>query len=133
MKRCDGNANNGFIKWPNATPGIHNSGEGGMSVYALFPETIRPGAIEDEFYHCFPGMGIKANVHESPVSDLNEVQDRHLLAALCLGTSGGSWTKEDGEFWEAGWDDLQDAAVKILNELELVYGVEAVLVTVVDA
>lgn len=127
MKRHDGNANNGFVKWPNVTPGIHNSGEGGMSVYALFPERT-----EDEFYHCFPGMGIKANVHESPVSDLNEVQDRHLLGALCLGTSGGSWTKENGDFWQVDWEDIQDAGVKILNELELVYGVEAVLITVVD-
>jgi len=132
VKRFDPSANNGFVKWPANLPGFHSTGEGGMSVYALFPEKIKPGEVEDEFYNCFPGFGIKANIHESPLTDLNEVQDRYLLAAVCLGTSGGSWADEHGIMWTADWEDLQDAGVKILNELELVYGVEATLVTVLD-
>lgn len=136
MKRFDGNANNGFVNWPNANPAIHNSCEGGMSVYALWPESreerAAPGWNEEGFYNCFSGFRIKASVSESPVSDVSEVRDRPMYAAICLGTSGGSWVKEDGEFWEASAVDLTDGGLELVAALNVLYGTDAKLVTVVD-
>lgn len=129
--RFNADDSNGWIKWPKA-PGYHNTHEGGMSVYAIWPNSNENG-YGDRFYQCFPGLGIKASIHESPVSDISEVRELHLLAVLCLGTSGGSWFNGDGEhYWHATLADITEEGSLVLNSLEKLYGRQPVLVTILD-
>jgi hypothetical protein len=138
MDRRNGAANTGCVRWPTH---LRNSGEGGMSVYALWPEGFsRAGDHnwEDPFYRCFSGLRIKASVCESPISNLGDAEDAALYGALCLGTSGGSWEWPDAGqdewpgHWEAALSDLTDDGLAIVTALNALYGREAVLVTMLD-
>lgn len=56
-----------------------------------------------------------------------------VLAAVCLGSSGGSWWNEDmGEYWRCTPETLTDEGRALLNSLAKLYGAEPSLITYLD-
>ena len=55
-----------------------------------------------------------------------------LLAAVCLGTSGGSWTMHDHTYWRCTPDDLTVDGATLVTILESMYRRPVSLVTVTD-
>lgn len=54
---------------------------------------------------------------------------------ICLGTSGGSWWRENengGDCWRATRDDLTDPGRALLDGLADLHGHEPVIVTFLD-
>lgn len=71
MARGNGQRHTGCIRWPTD---LHNTGEGGMSVYAVVPETPCDGwAGMDSFITCSPGMSIQAVACETCVDRATDV------------------------------------------------------------
>jgi len=151
MKRRDATAQTGYVKWP-----IHlkNTNEGGMFVYAVIPY------VED-FEMCagVPSVCLlmsESLVEEDPeAGDLSEVGwplqnewfpraemdgcgcDQFLsvplLAAVCLGSSGGSFfDDEHNQHWFCKMGDLTWEGINLVTRLENLYGTSAKLLTWLD-
>lgn len=57
----------------------------------------------------------------------------HLLAAVCLGSSGGSfWNDEKGCYWRCTKDDLTNEGKVLLDILEKTYGRQPYILTFLD-
>lgn len=136
MRRRDPEANVGCVNWPIET--CENTGEGGMWVYVFVLAEDR----EDEFVHCCgPATTISLPMPDVVTSDPGRVYEgapsdpgdetshawcnagRPVLAAACLGTSGGSWYDERfGRYWACAREDLTEAGRTLMDGLSALYG-----------
>ena len=151
MKRRDATAQTGYVKWP-----IHltNSCEGGMFVYAVVPYIKDFGMCAGVPSACL--MMEESLVEEDPeAGDLSEVgwplqnewfphadmdgwgcgqfDSIPLLAAVCLGSSGGSFFDDErNQYWFCKMEDLTQEGVNLVARLENLYGTSAKLLTWLD-
>ena len=165
----DPGANSGCINWPTH---LRDSGEGGMWVHALvLAGKDRSARHGDTFVNCCEVEGTialpQANVCSSDNRGLYmapEVEYGHddydmqvmtsgptVLAALCLGTSGGSWSylgdevrgeygeyeadmrrRGDDVYWQCREEDLTPDGVALVESLRKLYGRDVELVTYLD-
>jgi len=143
MRRRDPQANTGCINWPTNT--CQNTGEGGMWAYAIVAPTED---WEDNFVHCYgPTTTINLPMPDVVTNDSGEIYEnlpepddtyphawchvgKPVLAAICLGTSGGSWHDErTGDYWACTQDDLTDAGRALIDGLSALYGNVTVHIT----
>ena len=137
MSRRNPASNTGYVNWPIY---LKNTGEGGMFIYAVVPaqksfqrccgvasccllmgEVLVEECAEKEF---FPHLSLEDYRFENFLSV-------PLLAAVCLGSSGGSfWDGE--EYWCCTTSDLTDAGFRLVMMLGELYGVEPELLTFLD-
>lgn len=151
MPRFDPNSHSGFIAWPKH---LKNTGEGGMFVYAVVPPT--EAFSDDKFIHCsgvdsvyleYPGRLLEEDSENRVLErawfpDITlsyEYQNRltiPLLAAVCLGSTGGAWYDEaaggSGRYWICTLDDLTVRGISLMANLRDLYGREAQLLTFLD-
>jgi len=130
-RRRDPTANTGCVRWPVDQPGVIDTGEGGMSVYAFW--TQAPDFDREDFVVCCEGFELRAELRDTPISPDPQRFERNLLGALLLGTSGGSWFDHAADrTWQAATGDLTEAGQIAVATLSRIYGREATLFTALD-
>jgi len=135
-------ASHGLVRFPVDDEDWKNSGEGGMSVFAVW-KTV-PDAV-CAFDVAFFGIGnlvsewATREEHENGwnADTMESVcGHRHYItvaSAVYLGSSGGSWWNDrEGRYWEASRDDLTVKGLELLKTLEALHGDRALLLTVLD-
>ena len=135
MSRRNPASNTGYINWPIY---LKNTGEGGMFVYAVVP-ALESFQMCCGVASCCLVMGevlVEEEKEFFPHASLEEFRFENflsvpLLAAVCLGSSGGSfWDGE--EYWHCTMSDLTDAGSQLVGMLRELYGVEPELLTFLD-
>lgn len=143
--RHDPNSNAGCINWPDNTTN-EDTGEGGMWVYAY----VLASDAEDHVQCCGPSSTLALPMPDVVVADPGNVypdncwsanrSDPHancyagypIVAAILLGSTGGSWHNDSGYFACTN-ADLTDAGRDLLDKLGQLYGGAPVhLVTYLD-
>ena len=143
-RRRDGSASSGWVRWPTH---LTSTGEGGMFVYAIVPSLDR----DDPFEVCCgvasaelrrrevlvpePGQGNNPERRWWPRGRGGSSVD--LLAAVCLGSTGGSWYTGDlallnGRMWTATYADLTEEGQALVRALMDLYGRPVHLLTFLD-
>lgn len=144
MNRRNPEANSGCINWPQY---LTNTGEGGMFVHLVFEVADN---LNDSFVNCCGPhsihviraeefMGNEEN-ENSFFPNTEEKADNYLrylsvplLAAICLGSSGGSWyNNETDEYWQCSEKDLTDEGKEFVRMLEKLYNRKGKFVTFLD-
>lgn len=164
MKRRDGTANTGYIDWPTH---LTNSGEGGSFVYLVviehefdndeFVQCISQGAYlfdcdlvdpDTTAHEWDPAVqGQKFTLERKlfpnsfdsalPSTDTNKWLSVPFLAAVCLGTSGGSWyvaseTERFVRTWHCEYNDLTEKGKLLFDSLKDLYNRDPMLLTFID-
>jgi len=147
--RYDRTANAGFVRWP--TTFDSDGGGGGVYVSAVV------AAEPEGFATCVAGYPrLPLDILIDPGKDAGEVgadgkqhwplaekwfpsmqgdlepMSKDLLAAVLLGTSGGSWMNADGSHWSCSRADLDEAGEALVAGLEHLYGQPVALLTFLD-
>lgn len=151
MRRGDGSANTGCINWPTH---LENPDGMGSYVMAIFPSE----GPNDDFVMCWGANSVFLMLEEPLINpgaednDSDEYRlllkkyfpDAHdrkkfadelsikLLAALCLGSSGGLWRYKDGRLWACKRANLTEEGKKLIKSLEKLYKRKVVLLTFID-
>jgi hypothetical protein len=143
-------AESGWVCWPNWET-HENTGEGGLEVYLVVPMT--GGPLEDPFYHCLSSVDVmmtsgdvlfdvckprdfdkkhgRADAYDKSFPDMIS----HYVgfcAILCLGSSGSSWCKKDGDYFHATYETLTYKGKMLYQMLKQLYGREPILLTFLD-
>ncbi|MEU1883483.1 hypothetical protein ABZ470_39770 [Streptosporangium sp. NPDC020072] len=135
MTRHDSTSLTGWVSWPTH---LIDSREGGMAVYLVVAEDHE---IPESFLACIPDTCVLLpfmTFPDCPAGDYREVwpeageYSTPLLAAMCLGGSGGCWTTPDGDHWECGYDDLSPSGKALFDALAVLYGRKPTILTVID-
>ena len=134
-----------FVHWPTD---MENTGEGGMAVFLIVPER---SAID--WAECSMNMpilraqdvvvqgqrpieeqvwGVSQYSGMEPESRAELYKRSDLLACVCLGTTGGSYSDPDWGYFIAGFSDLTDDGQQLYQLLARLYKVEPVLITFLD-
>ena len=153
----DGKKNSGYINWPTH---LTNSGEGGSYVFLIVEESLSDK--RDEFVHCFMTSACLClgDVIEPDYKDewdelgqifplerkffpnwrnpgiennTEKALSVPLLAAICLGTSNGSWYYGHYEqIWNCSFDNLTTEGQNLYNVIKHLYNREPTLLTFID-
>ena len=150
--RRNGTSNSGYIKWPTE---LLNTKEGGSWVYLVVAS--HEMFDKDKFVNCcYNGATLNRGLIVDPshrdddqgptriekrffpncravlgCDDPNAHQSVDLLAAICLGTSGGTWYHADRP-WSCSYDDLDQNGKALYDSVKQLYNREPTLLTYID-
>ena len=155
--RRNPNSQSGVINWPTH---LENTGEGGMFVYAIVPYIeafqkccgVSCGLIKSEclmdpdpnagdidpvtqkqFWPLEDKIFPRINDNDDSPRDIEKYISCDLLAAICLGSCGGSfWDKEKEKYWTCTTDDLTAEGKRLVDMLKSMYGDHVQFLTFLD-
>lgn len=133
-----------YVCWP--TDWEH-TGEGGLAVYLIVPD--QAGRYWNECAVSMPTLKADAVIvrgqqederriwgvsqYDTPPEERTEIYtETDLLACVCLGTTGGAWRDEEYGYFIARVGDLTWEGKQIYDSLKELYGIEPVLLTLLD-
>lgn len=132
--RCDPPAITGCVNWPTHTSHV-DTGEGGMWVYAYITDRDAP-----DFEACYgPTQTVTLAEPDALIHDPGQIHgdDCRILAAVCLGSTGGSWvaTTPQGDhidYWQCAASDLTTDGRNLVAALERMFGAPVHICTYLD-
>ena len=150
--RHDPTSSSGWVRFPVGDPDYRDTGEGGLTVHALFftadglnhddpfvqnAETALtvwldggPTRCADPHAPAVAGM-FDANGLLTHDDSPDSAGIYNLLASVCLGSTGGAFCNSAGYF-TCTRDDLTPDGLALVEQLERLYGRPAVLITNLD-
>jgi len=166
MDRRNPQANTGYVNWPTHLINTREGGMfvyvvvpmtkpfqmccGVPSAYLLMAESLieeDPNAgsftdsagwpLQDKWFPALRSKDGQNNIFSDDDFIISRYLSCPLLAAVCLGSSGGSfWDGDkdyhDGQYWYCKMDDLTEKGKEIVRVLEELYGVTPSLLTFLD-